>query len=234
MEKLKNFLSRFGWLIVAVILTTLFVYILIKKENTHRREVLLIENAYKTKIDMQSHNMALLAREKDSLKGELLIQRQLNLDLQTAYDLELIEVNSLKNELAQVSTTTEITDTVFITYNDTIVLPDKNTIRVPKKFSGVTEWYSYQGIIQKEGVLLTPKVFNKQIITIGEARQDGVFSFLKQKVPVIEVQNRNPYATTIDMSNIIIVERPARWYETRFFQITAGFGAGFILGLIAN
>lgn len=230
-----TFLKNFLWLIVSIVWGIIFIYTIVKKNDTHNREIRLLETAFNTREDMLSNNMAILFRQKDSIKGELILQRQLNLDLKSAYDLELITNTNLRNELSQVKvvTITKI-DSIFIPYKDTNYLDTKSIIRVPKPFSLSNEYFAIAGEVRWNGVIATPSVKNMQTITIGEARPEGMFGFLKKSVPVVEIKNANPYSQTIEMSNVVIIQSPPKWYETRFFQISAGFGVGLIVGLIAK
>lgn len=232
-----GFIKKYSWVVVSILWGITIVYVVLQKENTHRREINMIETAYRVKLDMESNNMALLLKIKDSITGELIMQRQLNVDLASAKDLLLIKNNQLKNQIAQISTET-ITkiDSVFIYYTDTInsEFDSDKFIEIPRSFGITTDYYSITGEVRKNGILAVPSVRNFQTITIGESRQDGAFAFLKDKIPVIQIENKNPYTETISMENVIIVKKPPKWFETRAFQILSAFAGGFTVGLFAG
>lgn len=240
-EKKKNkfwsFIKNYSWIFVSILWGIILLYVILQKDQRHSKEINMIETAYRVKINMQSNNMALILKEKDSITGELIMQRQLNIDLSSAKDLLLMKNNALKNQIAQISTETVTQiDTIFIKYTDTIVsdFDSDKFIEIPRSFSTETEYYSISGEVRKNGVVAVPSVRNFQTITIGETNQDGAFSFLKKKIPVIQIDNKNPYTETISMENVVIVKSPPRWYETRFFQIMAGFAGGFTVGLLTK
>ena len=161
-------------------------------------------------------------------------QSQIILSQKDAIDNHLLEIKNLKKIKSQVivNTITKV-DSVFIPFvldsliKDTLVLD--NYIIVPKRFSLLDDWYSFDGTIKKGGVLLDSISFSNRLsLTIG-SKSNG---FFKKPKPIVLVEYSNPYVRTTSMQNIIIkddlkfYDKKGFWYG---FGIISGVGAAVII-----
>lgn len=157
-------------------------------------------------------------------------QEQIILSQKDAIDLGVLEIENLKKVKSQVKTVTKIKiDSVFIAYNDTILLHDTiypiGTLIVPKRFNLVKEHYSLDGLILKSGLLVDSiSIFNEMKLTI--ANKSG--GFLKRSVPIVKLENSNPYISTLDMNNVII-ENEVKFYDRKVFWLGVGLISGIII-----
>jgi len=161
-------------------------------------------------------------------------QAQIILSQKDAIANNLVEIKNLKKIKSQVivNTITKV-DSVFIPFvsdsmiKDTLVLD--NYIIVPKRFSLLDEWYSFDGTIKKGGVLLDSISFNNKLsLTIGSKS----VGFLRKPKQIVLVEYSNPYVRTTSMQNIIIkddlkfYDKKGFWYG---FGIVSGIGAAVII-----
>lgn len=174
--------------------------------------------------------------EKIDENGKRIVeQEQIILSQKDAIDNHLVEIKNLKKIKSQVivNTITKV-DSVFIpfvsdtTIKDTLVLD--NYIVVPKRFSLLDEWYSFDGIIKKEGVLLDSISFNNELsLTIGN-KSMGLF---KKPKPIVLVEYSNPHVRTTAMQNIIIKD-DLKFYDRKSFWYGTGVVSGVAVFLLIN
>ena len=168
--------------------------------------------------------------------ARLVEQEQIILTQEDAIQNNLLEINRLKKIKSQVvvNTITQI-DSVFVPFivdsivNDTNILPT-NYISVPKRFSLIDEWYSVNGKIKLNGLLIDSLSFNNELsLTIGNKSQ-GLF---KKSQPVVLVEYSNPYVRTTSMQNIIIKDE-LRFYDKKSFWYGVGFSTGILIPLLVK
>ncbi len=161
-------------------------------------------------------------------------QEQLILSQKDGIALKILEIEKLKKIKSQVivSTITKI-DSVFIPFlePDTFISSINNIgdssigtlLRVPMPFSITNEWYGIAGFVNTQGINLDSLSFrNKMKITIGSKSQ-GLF---KKSIPIVLMENENPYVQTTSMQNIVI-KNELKWYEKK----GVWFGFGVITGV---
>ena len=164
----------------------------------------------------------------DSIK--IAEQEQLILSQKDAIDLGILEIENLKKVKSQVKTITEIQiDSIPVPYTETIYISDtiypKGVIEVPKRFNLTKEHYSFNGLILKEGLLVDSIVIpNEMKLTIGN-KSGGIF---KKSIPIVKLENSNPYLSTIDMNNVII-EDEKKFYDRKVFWLGVGLVGGIII-----
>lgn len=102
-----------------------------------------------------------------------------------------------------------------------------NSVIVPRDFSTEKKWYSINGKVKKDGVLIDSlKIENESSVTIGWKRSG--FLWLK-KEPIVEVKNSNPYLQVTKMNNIV-VKKNKSLLDSRLFWM----GIGIVGGLFIN
>lgn len=162
-------------------------------------------------------------------------QEQIILSQKDAITNNLLEIEKLKKLKARVvvNTITKI-DSVFIpfvsdtTTFDTLVID--NYIIVPKRFSLQQEWYSMDGSILKDGLLMDNLSFNNELkITLG-SKSEGIF---KSPKPVVLVEYSNPYVSTTGMQNVVI-KNDLKFYDRKTFWLGVGFVSGIGTSILIN
>jgi hypothetical protein len=115
-------------------------------------------------------------------------------------------------------------DTLFIPYEVPIhIMPDGSKwLEVPLKFRKSDDWYSIKGTIETHGVKFDSLSFkNDFTIATGKEHYDSwLKNLLKKNNTVIQIQDKNPYSTTLTLQQIVVKEK------RRYFTIVAGAGYG--------
>lgn len=79
-----------------------------------------------------------------------------------------------------------------------------HSIIIPKAFSVKDKWYSMDGKVQREGLLLDSlRIVNESSVTVGWKKS---FLGLKSE-PLVEIKNTNPYLTVTKMSNVVVKKK---------------------------
>lgn len=98
-----------------------------------------------------------------------------------------------------------------------------NSIIIPKKFSLKDKWYSIDGKLLRDGLLMDSlKISNESSITIGW--KNAGFLGLK-KEPMVEIKNTNPYLSVTKMSNVVVKKNKGLFQNPIFWT-----GLGFLGG----
>jgi len=98
-----------------------------------------------------------------------------------------------------------------------------NSVIVPKAFGVSDKWYSINGKVKKDGLLLDSlKIFNESSVTIGW-KNKGFLGLKKE--PVVEIKNTNPYLKVTKMNNVII-QKKKNIFQSPFFWLGVGVVGG--------
>jgi hypothetical protein len=98
-----------------------------------------------------------------------------------------------------------------------------NSIIIPKKFSLKDKWYSIDGKVLRDGLLMDSlKISNESSVTIGW--KNAGFLGLK-KEPMVEIKNTNPYLNVTKMSNVVVKKKKGLLQNPIFWT-----GLGFLGG----
>jgi hypothetical protein len=101
-----------------------------------------------------------------------------------------------------------------------------NSIIVPKGFSLKDKWYSLDGKVKKDGLLLDSlKINNESSVTIGW-KNSGFLGLNKE--PVVEIKNTNPYLNVTKMDNFVN-KKKKNVFQTKLFWGGLGILGGFII-----
>ena len=110
--------------------------------------------------------------------------------------------------------------------NDVIDSLIANSIIVPKSFATKSKWFSINGKVNKENVLIeTLSIPNESSVTVGWKRTG--FLWLGKK-PFVEVKNTNPYLSVVKLSNVVI-EKKKGLLSKPIFWVAVGVVAGFLI-----
>lgn len=113
----------------------------------------------------------------------------------------------------------------IITVIDTTTHDTTNYLKLPNSVSSVDKWLSFHGSILKEGFRIDSlQLINDQTIIIGNSKK----WFLGKNIPVVDVQNSNPYFKVNKMSNVVI-EYKTPWYQKNVTWFIVGAVATYFI-----
>lgn len=102
-----------------------------------------------------------------------------------------------------------------------------NSVIVPSKFSKQDKWFSIDGEVQKDGIMVDSlKIQNESSVTIGYKKSG--FLGLKSE-PLVEIKNTNPYLSVTKMNNVIVKPNKSIFQKKGFW-----FGVGILGGIFIN
>lgn len=100
-----------------------------------------------------------------------------------------------------------------------------NSIIIPKKFSLKSEWYSFDGKVQREGLLLDSlAIKNESSVSVGW-KKAGFLGLSKE--PIVEIKNTNPYLSVTKMSNVVVKKKKGVFQNPIFWS-----GLGMLGGIL--
>ena len=195
----------------------------------------LSEKAFKTKILADSSTLATqtqtILSQKEAIKLGLLkmegeikkVQSQVR--QQQEIKIKNVEVPFIPNGFTDTSgwyskfkngdTSKTICDSIIA-----------NSIVVPQRFALEQKWYSIDGKVNKNGLVLdSMKIQNESSVTIGYRK----YGFLNLKrEPVVEIKNTNPYLSLSKVSNVVIKEKKGI-FKSKVFWTGVGIFGGIYL-----
>jgi hypothetical protein len=215
-----GFIKNKNTVIVILILALLFN---IKKCSDNRAELKSTITAWKQLQKQKEDSLIQVINKKGE---EITTQKQLLITEKQAKDMLLLENENLKKIKSKVKvvTKTEVKE-VFIPYDTTIIIHDSlyDSTFIAKGFSVNDKWYSVKGITLKKGIYIDKIAFNNEIETvIGYEKPKGIKKLWESSKPVVQVNNKNPYSSTVQMENIVIQPPKKKFYQTKGFYFLAG------------
>ncbi len=101
-----------------------------------------------------------------------------------------------------------------------------NSIIIPRKFSLKNDWYSFDGKVQRDGLLLDSlSITNESSVTIGW-KKSGFLGLSKE--PMVEIKNTNPYLSVTKMSNVVVKKKKGLFQNPIFWTGLGLLGGTFI------
>jgi hypothetical protein len=101
-----------------------------------------------------------------------------------------------------------------------------NSIILPKSFEVNNKWYSIEGQVKKEGLLIdTLKIINESSVTIGW-KNSGFLGLNKD--PVVEIKNTNPFLNVTKMDNFV-AKKKKNIFQTKLFWAGLGLVGGLFI-----
>ena len=216
MKENKNDIATIKNIIIAILILLLgisgcSVWSNYKKLKHYEKQV--------NKLTIEGQSFNTIRTETGKLLAE---QEQIILTQKQAIDNGLVAYLKLKKlqSHVKVKTVTQL-DSIFIPYTkDSIVMKYDtvyvdttkhfHSIKVPRKFSVLDEYYAIGGRVKKEGVVVDSlKIFNTMNVNIGLKSQ----GFFKKPKPIVMVDYDNPYVNTLGLSNIIIKDEKKFYIE---------------------
>jgi len=102
-----------------------------------------------------------------------------------------------------------------------------NSIIVPKGYSLKNKWYTLDGKVRKEGLLIDSlSIKNESSVTVGW--KNAGFLGLK-KEPIVEIKNTNPYLSVEKMSNVFVKKKKGLFQNPIFWTGIGIVGGHFLI-----
>ena len=103
-------------------------------------------------------------------------------------------------------------------------------LRLPRQFSREGKWLQIGGSINRLGRLQLDSIIIpvSYTVAIGDTLRKGLLWRKRDKVVRLGIDN--PYVSVTGMNNVIVADRPKKWYETRAFAFALGGIVGFAAG----
>ena len=221
------------YLIFALILLLAFIIAWggysIRSQFTHYQNQML-------KFDLSEQTFT---KEIDKQGRQIVQQEQIILTQKQAIKHGLLEIDRLSKLKSQVRVISKTKfDSVFVpftlTETDSVYINDTiNAISVPKSFELTDKWYAIAGSINKTGVFLDSISFaNDMRISIGYKKQKFIKRVFAKPIPIVDIQNNNPYTQIASLNNVVI-ENDKKFYNKKGFWFGIGAVSGiFLIGQV--
>lgn len=178
--------------------------------------VLSMAGCYRNQLHIAKQNDRNIVLMKDSFNliitkdgAKIYQQEQIITDKNSEIAKLIIKVSGLKkiNQQIKIKTTIRI-DSIQIPIDRPVYITvDSNFyLKVPIVFSDTTnKWYGFKGVIGSKGAINIDRLYmnSEPMITIGYKKK-AFKDLLKKDVPLVTYQDKNPYTTVTNMSNIKI------------------------------
>ena len=102
---------------------------------------------------------------------------------------------------------------------DIKTIDETEYIKVGTKFSKENKWYSANGSLTKKGIKLDFR--SNEYLTIDFGIEKKKFQFFRKLDHKIEIINRNPYSSIIEVNNSVFKEK-VPFYQTNLFYFSLG------------
>jgi hypothetical protein len=175
--------------------------------------------------------------ERNEFGEQLAYQDQLLINEKQAKDLLAMENSSLKKiaSSTKTKTVTEIKE-VYIPFGEVVharELSDTNEIEESdlnaenyRPFGLSTEWYSLNGRVFSEGLIVDSLSIKNEITTNIGWKKD---KWYKKKYAVVEVKNTNPHTQVTGMQNVVVKPPKKKFFQTTAFKVGVGIVGGLYL-----
>tara|TARA_R110000868_G_scaffold70031_1_gene206229 strand:- start:1215 stop:1931 length:717 start_codon:yes stop_codon:yes gene_type:complete len=101
-----------------------------------------------------------------------------------------------------------------------------NSLIVPRKFNKDDKWFTINGIVKKDGVMIDSiKIPNESSVTIGY-KKSGFLNL--GRTPIVEIKNTNPYIDVTKVSNIV-TKKNRGIFNTKGFWVGVGVISGILI-----
>lgn len=172
-----------------------------------------------------------LEKKINSLGQEINSQKVILGNSNSLLQKEIEENSELKKVISHYQVTSKTNISPFIVKYDTIEINNTDTILqyvpVGSKFHKNDKWYSVAGVVGIEGIEFKKfEVINKYDFNTGY-KYKGLQSLIRKNEITVELINKNPYTSTLDMKSITFKEKK-KWYQTRGCAIIVGAIGGIV------
>lgn len=113
---------------------------------------------------------------------------------------------------------------------ETVYIDSFPHLRLPRTFHRPDKWLEIGGQISRAGRLQIDSIIIpvSYTVAIGDTLRKGFLWRKRDKVVRLGIDN--PYVQVTGMNNVIVADRPKKWYETRAFAFALGGILGVALG----
>ena len=113
---------------------------------------------------------------------------------------------------------------------ETVYIDSFPHLRLPRTFHRPGKWLEIGGQISRAGRLQIDSIIIpvSYTVAIGDTLRKGFLWRKRDKVVRLGIDN--PYVHVTGMNNVIVADRPKKWYETRAFAFALGGLVGFAIG----
>lgn len=113
---------------------------------------------------------------------------------------------------------------------ETVYIDSFPHLRLPRTFHRPGKWLEIGGQISRAGRLQIDSIIIpvSYTVAIGDTLRKGFLWRKRDKVVRLGIDN--PYVQVTGMNNVIVADRPKKWYETRAFAFALGGIVGVALG----
>jgi hypothetical protein len=185
--------------------------------------------------DLRSYNEALQNKwsfdvsKKDST---IAIQNQAIVDKDSKLAKQADTIKGLRNQSARVNIITKTLirrDTFYISELELIEIDTTTYLRLPYSLSKRTKWYGYSITLSNKESVLDSLYFNQeQNIVWGEEDHGFIKNIFKSNLPIVYIQNLNPYTKTAHIENYTFKD-----YNSTLFLLGTEFNSQAGLGFNA-
>lgn len=112
---------------------------------------------------------------------------------------------------------------------ETVYIDSFPHLRLPRSFHRPGKWLEIGGQISRLGRLQIDSIIIpvSYTVAIGDTLRKGFLWRKRDKVVRLGIDN--PYVQVTGMNNVIVADRPKKWYETRAFAFALGGAIGFAI-----
>jgi hypothetical protein len=112
---------------------------------------------------------------------------------------------------------------------ETVYIDSFPHLRLPRTFHRPGKWLEIGGQISRAGRLQIDSIIIpvSYTVAIGDTLRKGLLWRKRDKVVRLGIDN--PYVSVTGMHNVIVADKPKKWYETRAFAFALGGVAGFAI-----
>lgn len=212
-DKIKAFVFKYASILLLVVVALLFFQNCQRQKDYDRVRQALIATQAETQVFEETIN---------ENNEKIASQAQIILTQKEAIDAGLLEINRLKNVKSQVQVVTNtLVDTIYAEFD-----PPADTTRPDQRtFSILDEWYSMNGVVDVSSIAIRDlQIKNEFTLTIADKK----LGFFKTPQPSVILVNKNPYTSTQEMQNIVVVKKE-RFYRKPWFWTGVGIGVGYLI-----
>jgi hypothetical protein len=112
---------------------------------------------------------------------------------------------------------------------ETVYIDSFPHLRLPRSFSREGKFLQIGGSINRLGRLQIDSIIIpvSYTVAIGDTLRKGLLWRKRDKIVRLGIDN--PYVSVTGMHNVIVADKPKKWYETRAFAFALGGVAGFAI-----
>ena len=206
-------------------LLTIVCIVYARSCSVNKSEVTQLNKAWKFKEFMYTNNERTLKRTVDEQGNKITSQEQLMVTKDSELAESLIENQRLKDIKSEVKIITKtVIKEVYVPFETTVY--DTLSGDSAKPFNKEDKWYSFSGMVLKNGVRMDSiKFIDETTVTIGSEKKN----MFKKRIPTVDIVNKNPYSTTTEAYNVIIVPPKKKFLETTAGKVLIGVAGGILL-----